>query len=283
MGTALSFSGLPGPVVVADGSLAAPELPHPGPRLDELPTQRVAGRPQHAPQHDLAVVVPAYNEALRLQPTLDALSALLDQVSWSVEVVVVDNGSVDRTAQLVTSHDDDRFRVIGCSRRGKGAAVRRGFAAADARRVGFMDADLATPVEYLLPAMDLLDGGADAVIASRTARGATEEGKSALRQVASSVFRRSRPTLVSDFVDTQCGFKFFDAQVAARAFSRVRTEGFAFDVELLAHVVAQGGVVAELPVRWTDVDGSTFSPLRHGLASLAEMNRIRRSLVGVGA
>ena len=158
--------------------------------------------------------------------------------------------------------------VIGCSRAGKGAAVRRGLLTSTSPLVGFYDADLATPLETLAPTVEALRSGADAVIASRHVRGASFVVPQPLRRrVGGDAFRLLTRKLVPGVADTQCGFKFFRRESVQTAIARVRTTGFAFDVELLAHVQRAGGKIVELPVAWTDAAGSTFHPIRDGLAS----------------
>jgi glycosyltransferase involved in cell wall biosynthesis len=168
--------------------------------------------------------------------------------------------------------------VIGCSRAGKGAAVRRGLLTSTSPLVGFYDADLATPLETLEATVEALQSGADAVIASRHVPGASFVVPQRLRRRAGGdVFRLLTRKLVPGVADTQCGFKFFRREIVQTAIARVRTTGFAFDVELLAHVQRAGGKIVELPVAWTDAAGSTFHPIRDGLASFRAVFDLRGS------
>jgi glycosyltransferase involved in cell wall biosynthesis len=228
------------------------------------------------PLADLDVVIPAYNEFARLPETLRESVRFLGEQPWRTRIVVVDNGSVDGTATaateavLRTAPPDGRVtvEVIGCSRPGKGAAVRRGILHGRAPLVGFFDADLATPLETLPAAVAALDAGAAAVVASRHAPGARFVHSQPLgRRVGGQVFRTLAGSLVAGVADTQCGFKFFQRAAVRAAVVRCRTTGFAFDVELLARIQRDGGEVVELPVAWTDRAGSTFHPVRDGLAS----------------
>src|SRR4051812_401741 len=126
---------------------------------------------------DIEVVIPAYNESARLPETLRQSVAYLDRQPWRSRLVVVDNGSVDETAAdariAAACTDKVGVTVIGCSRAGKGAAVRRGLLTSTSPLVGFFDADLATPLETLEPTVEALRAGADAVIASRHADGSS--------------------------------------------------------------------------------------------------------------
>jgi dolichyl-phosphate beta-glucosyltransferase len=118
---------------------------------------------------ELEVVIPAYNESGRLPETLRQSVAYLDRQSWQSRIVVVDNGSVDETAAdarvAAAATEKVDVVVIGCSRAGKGAAVRRGLLTSTSALVGFYDADLATPLDTLVPTVEALQAGADAVIA----------------------------------------------------------------------------------------------------------------------
>ncbi|MBA8925553.1 glycosyltransferase involved in cell wall biosynthesis [Kutzneria viridogrisea] len=228
---------------------------------------------------DLEVIVPAYNEATRLPDTLRAAVDYLAGLPLTSRVVVVDNGSVDGTAAVVDQLDTGSVEVvvIGCSRPGKGAAVRRGLLTSSARFVGFVDADLSTPLDTLARAVAELTSGAEAAIASRHAPGASfVHPRSLGRKVGGSAFRALARPLVTKVRDTQCGFKFFQRSAVQSALLRCRVDGFAFDVELLRQVQADGGRIVELPVAWRDDTRSTFRPLRDGLASFTALLRLYR-------
>ena len=228
---------------------------------------------------DVDVVIPAFNESTRLPETLRETVRFLSGMPWRSRVLVVDNGSVDGTAGAAAEIAAEvsgavggsgrvAVDVIGCSRPGKGAAVRRGILAGRAPLVGFFDADLATPLDTLPVAIAALRGGAAAAIASRHVPGASfVETQPLTRRLGGHVFRTLSGALVSGVADTQCGFKFFQRPAVTAALVRTRTTGFAFDVELLHRIQRDGGEVVELPVAWTDRAGSTFHPVRDGIAS----------------
>src|SRR6478672_498534 len=142
--------------------------------LAELP---VARRGRLRAPVELEVIIPAYNESARLPETLRQSVAYLNERPWRSRIVVVDNGSVDETAAdarvAAVATDKVDVVVIGCSRAGKGAAVRRGLLTSTSPLVGFYDADLATPLETLQATVEALQSGADAVIASRHVPGAS--------------------------------------------------------------------------------------------------------------
>lgn len=226
----------------------------------------------------MQLIVPAYNEEIRLPATLRALRAYAlsstEMPSPPLEVIVVDNGSTDRTAEVARGLDSALMpiRVLRCEERGKGAAVRAGIAATTADVVGFMDADGATGLDAFTDAAVLLMGGADVVIGSRGLEDSqTETRNNRVRSVGAAAYRRSAALLVPGVRDTQCGFKILRGDLARDVFAACSTNGFSFDVELLTRCQALGARIEELAVSWVDVPGSTFSPLRHGLRSFAEL------------
>jgi dolichyl-phosphate beta-glucosyltransferase len=230
---------------------------------------------------DLEVIIPALNEEHRLPETLRRTTEFLQDRRWSSAIVVVDNGSVDDTAEIPPqwSTPDVPVHVIGCARRGKGAAVRRAIERSSARYVGFTDADLATPIETLDSVMMLLEQGAAAVIGSRRAPfGGYAHQQSMIRRAGGSVFHRVFHHLVPDVADTQCGFKFFHGDVARKLAASCQVDGFVFDVELLAMVRRAGYAVHEVPVTWSDRTGSTFHAVHDGIQSLLETYQVARSL-----
>ncbi|WP_329107626.1 glycosyltransferase [Micromonospora sp. NBC_01699] len=228
---------------------------------------------------DLELVVPAFNEAARLPATLAEVTEFLAAQRWRSRVVVVDNGSADDTATIVDARDwNAEVVVVGCSRPGKGAAVRRGIAGSMARFVGFIDADLSTPVPTLTRAMAELEAGAAAAIASRHAPGAElAHPQPATRRLGGAVFRALARQLVPGVHDTQCGFKIFNRVTVQWALEHCQVNGFAFDVELLRQIRRAGGRIAEVPVTWTDDERSTFRPLRDGRAAFVDLFRLYRA------
>ncbi|RFU22373.1 glycosyltransferase [Geodermatophilus marinus] len=232
---------------------------------------------------DLEVAIPAYNEASRLPRTLERTVEFLRDQPWSSRVVVVDNGSSDDTAgvaRAVARSADPRVpvEVVGCARPGKGAAVRRALLSSRSRFVGFFDADLATPVETLTTAMEHLERGAAAVIASRHTPGACfVETQPAGRRLGGAAFRLLTRNIVKGVHDTQCGFKFFERHAVTHALVNCRVTGFAFDVELLRCLQGSGFDIVELPVAWSHAGESSFHPLRDGVASFGAVLQMQRA------
>ncbi len=226
------------------------------------------------PVADLEVVIPALNEQHRIGPTLIALASYLEAQPWSAAIVVIDNGCTDTTLDIVDTISSPTVPItaIGCSTPGKGAAVSRAMLTTGSRWVGFMDADLSTPLANIGPAVDLLNTGDQVVIGSRRCPGGnylTEQ--TAGRRLGGAAFHAMARTIAPTVADTQCGFKFFDATAARRLFAQSRAEGFAFDVEIVSLAATAGIPVTELPVQWSDAEGSSFQPLTDGTAAAWEL------------
>jgi dolichyl-phosphate beta-glucosyltransferase len=225
------------------------------------------------PTCDLEIVIPARNEARRLPHTLMHTVQYLEMQSYTSSIVVVDNGSLDQTSDLVARLWSDRIpiRLLGCAQPGKGAAVRRGFLTSRARFIGFMDADLATPIETLDLVIPLLSED-QVVIGSRRMRGATiNKRQSAHRSISGILFRTMAQRVLPQFTDTQCGFKFFPGDVARAVARQLRVDGFAFDVEMLRETMRLGVPITEVPVAWSDKEGSTLRSLPDGAKAVSDL------------
>jgi glycosyltransferase involved in cell wall biosynthesis len=225
----------------------------------------------------LDVVIPARNEAGRLERGLATLSGKLARLQVGSRILVVDNASTDATADIVRQWSGPvPVRLLQCARPGKGAAVRLGLLATSAPYVGFCDADMATDVEILGDVLAMLASGAQVVVGSRRHPESDVEIYSRpLRRLGALTFNRLCREMTGGIIDTQCGFKFFAGPLARAAAADLRTAGFAFDVELLLNCRRLGAAVAEIPVVWRDVPGSTFSISRHAGGCLRDLLRIR--------
>lgn len=225
----------------------------------------------------LDIVVPARNEAGRLESGLATLSGRLARLDVECAIIVVDNASTDGTADIVRDWSGPvPVHLRYCGRPGKGAAVRTGLLATSAPYVGFCDADMATDLEILDDVLAMLRTGTQVIVGSRRHPESDVEIYShPLRRVGALAFNRLCREMTGGIVDTQCGFKFFAGPLAREAAVGLRTTGFAFDVELLMHCRRLGAGIAEIPVIWRDMPGSTFSVHRHAGNCLLELLRIR--------
>ncbi len=200
-----------------------------------------------------SVVIPAFNEAQRLPSFLERVVAYFEGRDEPYEVIVVDDGSTDGTAELVEARDLAMVRVLRLKpNAGKGAAVRAGMLAARGAYRVFADADGATPIEELKRLEPLLVAGADVVIGSRVL---VDPGVAVTarphRVMAGRFFNWLVARLgLAGIADSQCGFKAFTAPAVARLFEALSTRGFGFDVELLLLARAAGCRIVEVPVNW---------------------------------
>lgn len=232
----------------------------------------------------LSVVIPCFNEEARLSGTINEIHAFLRRQDYDSEIIVVDDGSRDGTHDqaLRLAQDLVHLRVLRFPRNhGKGFATRRGILASRGDAVLFCDADLSTPIAEIDRLWPWYDRGYPVVIGSRRAEGDDVRVRQPLhRTLVGRVFNGALAMLgIRGFLDTQCGFKLFRRDVAERIFSRLRTTGFAFDVEALLKARSLSARIAEVAVHWSDSPGSHVRPIRDGCRMLMEVLRIQRILL----
>jgi dolichyl-phosphate beta-glucosyltransferase len=237
-------------------------------------------------QPDLSIVIPAYNEQGRLEPTLRAYLGYCRDARRDVEMIVVDDGSTDGTTSLVESLSGEfpELRLLRLAQnQGKGYAVRSGVVNARGRRLLFADADGATPIGEVERLDAALDAGADVAIGSRALAAGDVRVRSRLhrRLIGRTFHLLVRLSGVDGIADTQCGFKLFRGPVAHALFSRMRTSGFSFDVEVLLMARLCGFDIAEVPVNWTHQPGSRVNLVTDPMRMAGDLVRIRlRTLKG---
>lgn len=205
----------------------------------------------------LSIVVPAFNETKRILPSIDRILAYMDGRGDTFELLVVDDGSDDGTAELVQERyaGDERLRVLRYTpNRGKGYAVRFGMTHAVGELILLTDADLSTPIEELEKLQAAVDAGQDIVIGSRAHRDAEiRERQPLFREAGGKLFNLLvRLLVLPDLRDTQCGFKLFRRSSVEPVLPTLIIDGFAFDVEILALARARGAKIAEAPVIWVN-------------------------------
>jgi dolichyl-phosphate beta-glucosyltransferase len=233
---------------------------------------------------EISIVIPAFNEALRLPATLDRVERYLVAAGTPAEVIVVDDGSRDATGDVVRERAArwPQLRLVAAGRNsGKGAAVRLGMAAAHGRFRVFSDADLSVPIDDIEKLLGPLRAGAGVAIASRGLRDSQVElHQPWYRETMGKIFNRLvRIFVFGGVADTQCGFKAFTAEVADRVFPSLQTRGFGFDVEVLYRAKLAGYRIVEVPTRWINSPQSRVHPIRHSAAMFLELlaipNRVR--------
>lgn len=239
--------------------------------------------PEPASGIDLSVVVPVFNEEDRLARTVARVREYLRARGLRFEVIVVDDGSRDSTPsvvrQLVAAAPDVRAIELD-ENRGKGRAVKEGVLASSGRLVLVSDADLSTPIEEVAKLECAIGVGADIATGSRFAEGARiEVAQPPHRVVMGRVFSTLvRLLVLRDMRDTQCGFKLLRGDLARRVFAEMRTDRFAYDVELLYRCRLEGANVAEVPVRWLHSGRSSVVPLRDSAEMLRDVLLLRARL-----
>lgn len=229
----------------------------------------------------LSIVIPAYNEGERLGPTLDRVLSFIVEHPWESEIVVVNDGSVDDTADIVRNYAGKSGGIVRLvenpGNRGKGYSVRNGVLNSNGDLVLFTDADLSAPIEEAAKLITALDHGADVAIGSRWARSELQTRRQSLtRQAMGRIFNGLlRVLLRLDFKDTQCGFKAFRRPAANALFPLQRIEGWGFDPEILFLARRMALRVAEVPVRWGHDTRTRINPIVDGTRMLGEIVRIR--------
>jgi glycosyltransferase involved in cell wall biosynthesis len=230
------------------------------------------------PTIDLSIVIPAYNEAGRIGPTLDRLVATLDPLPLPWEILVADDGSIDDTAAIVAAARarEPRIRTLPFPHRGKGATVRDGLLAAAGLRRFLCDADLAMPPAQIARFLAVVPSHCDIAIGSREGEGAVRIGEPLHRHLLGRVFNTMvRAMVLPGIQDTQCGFKMFTAAAAEAILPTTAIEGWGFDVEVLASARAQGWRIREVPIEWHFGQASKLRVLPHSLQMLRDLYRIR--------
>jgi dolichyl-phosphate beta-glucosyltransferase len=232
------------------------------------------------PEFAISLVIPAYNEGLRLGATLQKVLRYITQHACHAEVIVVNDGSRDNTADLVRSLavQNPSLRLIeNPGNRGKGYSVRHGMLSAGGRIVLFSDADLSSPIEEVRKLLQALNDGADIAIGSRWLRSELQTQRQPLhRQLFGRVFNLLlRITLGLRFRDTQCGFKAFRRSAAETIFSLQKIERWGFDPEILFLARKFGFRVQEVPVAWGHNVDTRIHPLIDGTRMFLEMLRVR--------
>lgn len=227
-----------------------------------------------------SIVIPAYNERERITATLDRVLAYVAEQNWRAEVIVVNDGSKDNTAEIVRGyaarHETVRL-VENPGNRGKGYSVRNGMLNAQGDVLLFTDADLSSPIEEAPKLFAAIDGGADVAIGSRWLRSELQtERQPLLRQIYGRLFNLLlRVVLQLKNKDTQCGFKAFTRRAAREIFPRQQVERWGFDPELLYLAKKLGFRTEEIPVRWAHDDRSKISPLRDGIRMGVDVLQVR--------
>jgi glycosyltransferase involved in cell wall biosynthesis len=235
------------------------------------------GPPEQTPLH-LSIIIPAFNEEHRLGQSLLEVTGYCDTLGYPVEVIVVDDGSADRTAAIVEEQMQvcDYLRLHRVRHSGKGHACKQGVKVARGSWLLLCDADLAVPINAIASFEPLLTSGAEIVIASRELKGAKRIGEPEHRHIMGRIFNWVVRTIaVRGITDTQCGFKCFRHDVAGELFGRQTIAGWGFDVELLLVARRLGFRIEEVPITWYYGEQSKINPLQDAVRMFREVLQIR--------
>ncbi len=226
----------------------------------------------------ISVIIPAFNEATRIVPTLREVVGFLQEKPYQWEVIVVDDGSTDGTARIVDewSKSNPAVKLERAPHRGKGWAVRRGMLSAAGANRFMCDADLAMPISGLDQFLAQMKRGYDVVIGSREIEGARRFDEPSYRHLMGRVFNwATRVCALRGFQDTQCGFKCLSEQSAKQLFELQTTPGFGFDIEILYLAQKKGLRVLEMPIDWRHQPQGKVRPGIDSVLMLRDMIRVR--------
>ncbi len=226
---------------------------------------------------EISIVIPAYNEEERLPTTLRTIIDYFENLSKDYEIIVVDDGSQDNTAEIA-QHFNPRVNVIKLPKNsGKGAAVREGISHAQGDFILFSDADLSTPITEFHKLQESLENGSHIAIGSRAIDSSLiKVHQPFYREFMGKTFNKIvRALVLRGIQDTQCGFKMFKNSVAKQIFSLAKIDGFGFDVEILYLAHKMNFKIAEIPVEWRNDTKSKISPVYDSLKMFFEILKIR--------
>jgi dolichyl-phosphate beta-glucosyltransferase len=225
----------------------------------------------------LSLIIPTYNEARRVGATLEKARAYLRSRDYASEIIVVDDGSTDDTAGATARAFPDVRVVRYSDNRGKGYATRAGVAASTGDICLAYDADASTPIDEVEKLWPEFERGAAVVIGSRALPGSrVEVPQPSHRRIMGRVYNLLLRSLgLTRFRDTQCGFKAFDRRVRERVIPKLVIDGFGADCELLVAAQQAGLTAVEIPIHWINSIDTRVRPIRHTLAMIREVLRVR--------
>ena len=235
---------------------------------------------------DLSIVIPAYEESRKIAGDVEAAAAFLHDNNLTGEIIVVDDGSKDNTAEAanVNVPNDIELKIIRYGQHsGKGYAVRRGITQSTGRYVMFADSGNCVPYQDTLRGLELIKSGiCDIAHGSRKMRDChIEKAQNIYRRICSRIFHRFVIKIMkipAELTDTQCGFKIYQGDIARELYSESITDGFTFDIEIILRALQKGYRIREFPLDWTCDPDTRLSPTRSARRVLAELWGIRKNM-----
>jgi dolichyl-phosphate beta-glucosyltransferase len=230
--------------------------------------------------YSVSIIIPAYNEEKRLPETLKKISSYINETKLNAEIIVINDGSVDKTADIVNNFKVNNVRLINNEKnRGKGFCINRGVFEARNEIILFSDSDLSTPIEFLGEFLKNHEIGYDIVIASRAIKGAVKKVKQPFfRDTMGKIFNIFVRTILGlNIKDTQCGFKSFKNNVAKEIFSKQTIFDFGFDPEILYIAQKKGYKIKEYPVEWYDSKGTKVKAIKDSFKMFFSLFKIKKN------
>ena len=236
---------------------------------------------------DISIVIPAFEGSRKIARDIEEAAAFLETHKFAGQIIVVDDGSKDNTAEVaenVQVSTNTKLQVIRYeTHRGKGYAVRTGIKQSSGKYVMFADSGSCVPYEDTLRGLELLKSDAcDIAHGSRKMREChIEKTQSLYRRICSAIFHWfviHDMKIPAEFTDTQCGFKMYKGDVARHLYGEAITDGFSFDIEIIMRAQKEGYRIKEFPIDWTCDRDSRLSPTRSSWHVLSELLKIRRVL-----
>ena len=228
----------------------------------------------------LSIIIPAHNEEERLPGTLEEIHSFIKEQSYSTEIIIVENGSRDRTLEIARQYSQEmpQVKVIHEEERGKGLAVKKGMLEAVGEYRFFLDVDLSMPItelnRFLPPAIEEVE----IAIGSREAPGAVRYNEPEYRHIVGRVFNSFvRLMALPELQDTQCGFKCFRGDIADELFALQTMTGMSFDVEVLFVAKRRGYKIVEIPIPWYFNPDSRVKLFQDSVSMWLDLIKIRRN------
>ena len=230
--------------------------------------------------NNISVIIPAYNEESRILQTINQIGKYLKEHFKNYEIIVINDGSIDRTASLL-AEACTRFaetKILQNDKNvGKGYSVKKGVLFSMSSAILICDADLSTPIEEIEKLIPWFNNGFDIVIGSRRLKDSEIVIRQPwYREKMGCIFNiLVRGLTISGIKDTQCGFKLFNAEIARKIFNKSRINGFSYDVEILFISMLNGFKIKEVPVRWSHSPDSKIKLLKDSFKMLIDLFKIR--------